>query len=115
MILDWNHVYLLGWYDQSGRGHLTTWYGDRETTKVIVTGPMVKSFGPPLWKSPTLFDNKTCPGPSVDQYTLHEIPDGFSPQGFARRLNGVVAIGWYIPEGFVRRSKHDPYLTMEDI
>ena len=102
MKLDWEHIYLLGWYDQSGKSYLTTWSGDLPIINVIVTGPSsLHTFGPPLWKAPA---QAKLPGaPLVEEFQLHEITIDDDPIEEARDLNGVVAVGWYIEEGFKRK------------
>jgi len=123
-IIDWNHVYLLGWYDPDGRPHLTTWEDSDETRKnlvtVVVTGPDVAQWGVPIWSSPANCKPNPYGYPShhYTEYQLHEVkPDEVTveficgkmtrrpktAQEKAKELGGVVALGWYIEQGFERR------------
>lgn len=51
--LDWDHVYLLGWYDSKGKPYLSTWSGDLKKVEVVVVG-FNHALGPPLWSTPAL-------------------------------------------------------------
>jgi len=95
MKFDWDHIYLLGWYDQNGKAFLTTWEGDLPQVSVVVTG--VSPYGPPLWRTPV---PAGC--------TLHAIPLGKSNQEYAKELGGVVAFGWYIEDGMTRYPHEVP-------
>lgn len=108
-VIDWNHVYLLGWYDHDGKPYLTTWR-DTEKTKnnyitVVVTGPDVLQYGPPIWNAPANCKPNKYGFPShpVEEYQLHEVKVGEDADEKAHQLGGVKAIGWYIEEGFERR------------
>jgi len=104
-IIDWNHVYLLGWYDRSVRPYYTTWSGDLPRIQVVVTGPEVEKWGPPIWKAPANVKPNSYGFPSYpyDQYQLHEVKEGEDWEAKARELGGVRAFGWYIEQGFERK------------
>jgi len=89
-IVDWCHVYLLGWYDANNQGYLTSWDGDLPYVHVVVTGYLY--FGPPMWKTPV-----------PDGCILHEIPDNKDPQEYAKEIGGVHAFGWYLKDGNIER------------
>ncbi len=95
-IIDWNHVYLLAWYDETGRGYLTTWDGDLPYVNVVVTG--ARPITMPLWAA------EVPPGAGImlvppDRDTTRE-----ERLAFARESGGYLALGWYIAEGFSRPS-----------
>ncbi len=90
--LDWNHVYLLGWYDHSGRSHLSTWHGDFPVVTVVVFG--VNPLNIPLWDALV---------PPNARFELASSLD--AAQGKARSQGGYAAFGWYIEKGFERRDK----------
>lgn len=110
-IIDWDHVYLLAWYGPDGHPYLTTWR-DSEYTKnnyitVVVTGPDVQEWGPPIWGSPA-----NCrPNPygfpvhHYTEYQLHEIEPDEDANEKARELRGVRALGWYFEVPFRRYWK----------
>lgn len=92
-ILDWNHVYLLGWYDKTGRAYLSTWMGDRPMVHVIVKNH--HSFGPPLWRAPAPA-RCTLEGFPEDVTTLEDRVT------YATAHGGSYAFGWYYDEPFER-------------
>jgi len=100
MRIDWEHVYLLAWWDEKGKSYLTTWDWNRPYVHVVVTG--LDGWHMPLWKHPDV--------PSGAQ--LHLVPDEVS--NFQHRLEyaalrgGYLALGWYIEEGFERESVRIP-------
>ncbi|GAH50840.1 unnamed protein product [marine sediment metagenome] len=105
-IIDWNHVYLLGWYGKDGR-YLSTYDGtvmDNYIT-VVVTGPDVQQWGVPIWFSPANCKPNSYGFPShhYTEYQLHEVKAGEDADEKAKELGGVEAIGWYIEQGFERR------------
>jgi len=123
-IIDWNHVYLLGWYGRDGQPYLTTWSDSEETRDnyitIVVTGPEVQTWGPPLWNAPANCKPNRYGFPShhYNEYQLHELkPDEMTEeviggkiirqpktaQEKAIELGGVKALGWYIKRGFVRQ------------
>lgn len=112
-IIDWNHVYLLGWYGSDGRPHLTTWIDTEETKnnyiRVIVTGPEIQEWGPPIWDAPANCKPNPYGFPSYDytKYQLHEVNDSEDAQEKAKQLGGVRALGWYFEKGFERKW-HEP-------
>ena len=99
-LLDWSHVYLLGWLDGKGTRHLTAWSGNRPTETFVITGPW-QVHGPPLWSATHNF-HAFAGGSPVDRFGIHAIPDGEDPVAVADRLGGCLAIGWYIEDGFER-------------
>jgi hypothetical protein len=90
--LDWNHLYLLGWYDRDGRSNLTTWHGDYPMLTVVVTG--VNGLTLPLWDAPV---------PPNARFEVTADLEGALAK--ARSEGGYAAIGWYIEEGFERKAK----------
>lgn len=101
MKFDWDHIYLLGWYDENGKAFLTTWEGSQPLIYVVVTG--ASPYGPPLWRAPI---PKDC--------ELHEIPTGKGNQEYAKGLGGVLAFGWYIEDGMTRYP-HETPLTLPGV
>lgn len=103
--IDWNHVYLLAWYGPDGTPYLTTWAGDLPYITVVVTGPEVQKWGPPIWDAPANCKPNPhgFPSYSYDQYQLHEVKLGEDPDQKAQELGGVKALGWYIEKGFERK------------
>lgn len=100
MKVDWNHIYLLGWYSSNDNTHLTTWEGGLPLIRIVVTGPCEPS-GPPMWD----FLEAYREGPTVDHFQLHEVKDDETSYDWlskAKRLNGIRAFGWYIEKGFER-------------
>jgi len=91
VILDWNHIYILAWYDPyDGTPYLTTWHGDLPTVTVHVTGPSVRTYGPPMWSA----DHSTMGFP-YEMFTLHE----------EKVPRSVKAHAWYVEEGFNREKE----------
>ena len=97
--LDWDHVYLLGWYNRDGVAHLTSWSGGNPNIHVVVSGPKVLTYGPPLWNASISMEMGGYP---VEDFTLHELKLEEDWQSQAQKLGGVIAFGWYIPKGFKR-------------
>jgi hypothetical protein len=93
MAIDWEHIYLLGWYDWSGRAYLTSWDGDHPVYDFVITGPSSPPKDIPMWDAPV--DRET--------YKLYRIPPGEEPGSYAKRLGGYHVIGWYFEEGIPAR------------
>ena len=88
--LDWDHLWLLGWYDHNGQGYLTTWEGSMPYVHVVITG--VKGINFPLWRAP------------VPQYAdIHEIPEGKDPKEYAKEIGGYYAFGWLLEDLIERK------------
>lgn len=87
MTIDWEHFYVLGWYDSDGRAYLSTWNGDLPIFEAVVTGG-----DPPLWKAPVPPRRK-----------IHAVPLEVSATEYATSIGGVRVIGWYIEKGFERQ------------
>ncbi|MBA7593193.1 hypothetical protein ES703_00110 [subsurface metagenome] len=104
-IIDWNHIYLLAWYGPDGRPYLTTWSGDLPYITVVVTGPDVQKWGPPLWDAPANCKPNPYWFPShhFSEYQLHEVKPDEDPTEKARQLGGVKAMGWYFEKPFERK------------
>jgi len=104
-IIDWNHIYLLGWSGADRKLHLTTWSGKHPDIHVVVTGPGLESCGPPIWAAPANCKPNSLGIPiyAVDQFGLHEVAEGEDPFLKAEELGGVHAFGWYFEEGFERK------------
>jgi len=107
--LDWTHIYLLGWYDDNGKPHLTTWEDNERTREsyvhVVVTGPGVREWGPPMWNAPATVkpNNLGIPSIPIDKFNLHPVKPNEDWERKAQQLGGIRAFGWYIAEGFERR------------
>lgn len=96
--IDWDHVYLLGWYTSDGKVMLSSWGSNESMTTigVVVTGKL-PSYGVPLW------DALVPPGLSI-----RPIPYGMGlidAISYARTLGGVYAFGWYIQDGVERHEQ----------
>lgn len=104
-IIDWNHVYLLGWFGRDRRAYLTTWVGKRPDITVIVTGPDILEWGPPIWDAPANCKPNASgiPHHPYTDYQLHEVKEGEDSDAKAIELGGVKAIGWYFPDSFERK------------
>jgi hypothetical protein len=85
--IDWDHVYLLGWYGRDGKSYLSSWYddGSLESISVVVLG----TEAPPMWGSPAPEGAKLVPIPA----------DVKDKHAYAASLGGLYAFGWYLPEG----------------
>jgi hypothetical protein len=88
LFIDWDHVYLLGWYDWNRKAYLTSWDGNFPMVNVIVTGGT-----PVMWR-----------GYVKNGLKLHEIPEGIDPHKQAMLMNGLFAFGWYIKDGIDRNK-----------
>jgi hypothetical protein len=94
MTIDWDHVYLLGWYGhQSGAGaegrrsFSTAYGGESPIIRVVVTGMSP----PPMWNARVL-----------DGAEVRALPPETDLEGALRiadEMGGVVAFGWYFEEG----------------
>jgi hypothetical protein len=82
--LDWSQVYLLAWYDDQGRGYLTTWGGSLPVYSFVVTG--CNGGNIPLWDAPLPTSAR-----------VYQVPAGRDPQNFANEMGGYHAIGWKVP------------------
>ena len=108
-IIDWDHVYLLAWYGSDGKPYLTTWRDSEYTRQnyitVVVTGPDVREWGPPIWNAPANCKPNPYGFPShhFSEYQLHEVKPDEDPTEKARQLGGVKAIGWYFEVPFERK------------
>lgn len=90
--VDWDHVYLLGWYDHEGRDYLTSWDGDLPYVNVVVLGVLPET-GMPLW-------NASVPEGAM----VEEIPEGVDPHEYAKEKGGYYAFGWLFADGVERRQ-----------
>lgn len=88
MIIDWDHVYLVGYYDKSGNPILTTWISTKPRIDVVVTG----CDEVPLWRAPIPTGCK-----------IHEIPAGRDPGEYAKSIGGLYAFGWYEKDEITRK------------
>lgn len=104
-IIDWNHVYLLGWYGPDGHPYFTTWSGRNLDVTVIVTGPDVQQWGPPIWDAPANCKPNRYGFPShhYSEFQLHEVKLGEDANQRAKELGGVKAFGWYFEKAFERK------------
>lgn len=96
--VDWDHVYLLGWYGPDGTPYRSSWSGDLQPIHVVVVGYLSYD-RVPLWKT------------AVPKHlSLLRIPDDVlatpSPKlvEYATKHGGVYAFGWYFPEGVCREA-----------
>lgn len=92
--IDWAHVYLLGWYDETGKGYLSTWDGDLPYVYVVVTG--VPAHRMPLWKAPIPTSSASL------SLVPEEVTDLRQQIEYATSKGGYLAIAWYIADGFER-------------
>lgn len=90
----WEDVYILGFYDASGRGYFTSWTGDAPVIHVVVTGCRHTI------RDPFPFLATHVPSGAG----IHSIPPGWDEKDYAEELGGVRAFGWYLP-GTVRRTQ----------
>jgi hypothetical protein len=90
MIIDWDHVYLLGWRTSDGRSHLSTWIGDLPWVNVIV----FDTDCPPMWNAPV--KNATVELMPSQYKTLEEQVKHATERG------GLCAFGWYVEKGIDR-------------
>jgi hypothetical protein len=88
----WNETYLLGWYDASGRPHLTTWMGEQPCKWFMVTGNF-DMYRPPLWDAPASENSSV--------YLLSEDINFQDAQLLAAEMNGTLAIGWHYDDGHI--------------
>lgn len=89
-LIDWEHVYLLGYYGRNKEPYLSTWGGEGESVSVVITN---LSGHVPMWDAPV------PPGAQ-----LQEVPEGVDGHEYAEKLGGIFAFGWYAAEGFERKS-----------
>jgi len=94
MTIDWDHVYLLGWYGyqpgagaEGRRSFSTAYAGESPIIRVVVTGMTP----PPMWNArvPEGAEVRALP-PETDLEGALRIAD---------EMGGVVAFGWYFEEG----------------
>lgn len=88
----WDHVYILGWYSENGRANLTSWDGDAPIIDVMITGLHGRRV--PVWSSEV---------PRGAELT--RVPDGASPQEYARESGGLYAFGWHLAEPIERGTR----------
>lgn len=94
---DWDQLYLVGWYRLDGSPCVSAWeLGDRTPVSVVVLGlrDPLPPHGEPV---PPLRGSKVPEG-----VLFKVVPEGEQALPYARRLGGVFAFGFYIPEGFSR-------------
>jgi hypothetical protein len=90
--IDWDHVYLLGWYDHEGTPYLSTWAGDRPRVDVVVFGTG-GGLLMPLWD-----------GAVPKGVAFEPVPEGEEPLAYAKSRGGYYAFGWYFAEGIKRKG-----------
>lgn len=101
---DWSQLYLVGWYTRDGRPCVSSW-DDKDFGRVMVSVVVLglcdvsRIYKEPF---PPLRDSIVPPG-----VTFELVPQGADAISYARRLGGVFAFGFYVPEG-VARSDDDP-------
>ncbi len=96
-IIDWDHIYLLGWMDSNCKSYLTSWQGDLPYVDVVVLSTNWQ--GPPLWNAPI---HKEKLEPMIDSAkTWAEKVE------YATKMGGVYAFGWYFEKGNIERRKND--------
>ncbi len=86
--IDWDHVYLLGWYDQAGRSYLTSWDGPSDYVHVVVKTAQ----SPPMWSAPV------PPGAELAAMPEHLTTLTDRVQ-YATSIGGVYAFGWLMNLG----------------
>ncbi len=89
MILDWDHVELVGWYDRQGKAYLIPLQRNGPDVSVIVTG--VREAQIPLLDIPVPTGAR-----------LHAVPEDRNPFQYAKELAGFYAVGFYVQEGLKR-------------
>jgi hypothetical protein len=87
----WEDFYGLGWYDESGRPHLTKWEGDRPVVRMLSVDCSPHRI--PLWNAVVPAGAKLIPYPESDE-ELDEL---------TRMRCGRKVIGWKMPEPFDRK------------
>lgn len=92
--IDWNHVYILGWWDETGRHYLTSWDGDCPYVNVVVVGATGGKV--PVWAFPVKSGLELVEVPE-DKVTRED------QLAYARERGGYLALAWYIEEGFERK------------
>jgi hypothetical protein len=91
MKIDWEHIYLLGWYSPDGKRNLTPWQGKRPWIDVVVIDATDDDMKHIMWSSPL-----------HRQFDLVSVPKFAYPKDYARAKNGLWAFGWYLEEGVNR-------------
>ena len=98
-IIDWNHIYLLGWYDYDNISYLTTWSGELPYIYVIITGPVLP-YGPPIWNTIKNWRD----GNHYTDFQIYEVEPKDWNNKKAEQMHGIRAFGWYIEKGFERKE-----------
>ena len=91
--IDWRHVYLLGWYDETGKGYLSTWDGDLPYVHVVVTSLAGRPM--PLWRG-------AVPRGAEMHLVPDEVADLRQRVAYATKMGGYYALAWYLEDGFER-------------
>jgi len=86
-ILDWNHILLLGWYDQEGRASLIRRQACGPVLMIVVSG---------VEESEMRLIDISVP----EHARLETIPEEENPFDCARMAGGFYAVGVYVKEGF---------------
>ena len=86
----WETFYGLGWYDEHGRAHLTSWEGDRPVVRMLSIDCAPHRI--PIWHERVPAGAKLIAIPE-DPKVLDEM---------VRLRSGRVVIGWSYPEGITR-------------
>lgn len=98
---DWNHVYLLGWYDSKGTSYLSTWIGAIDNRVEVVVVGFDSAHGPPLWNAPVPND---C--------VLLAIP--ISTHSFDERIAYATSVGGVYAFGCLSKNKIDRQNLVEN-
>ncbi len=92
--LNWDHTYLLGWYDREEKSYLSSWDGDNPRVDCVVVG-YNHGYGPPIWHAPV-------PPRCVAFKMPADLVTTKDKVAYATRLGGVYAFGWYITQPIQR-------------
>ena len=86
LIVDWDHILLLGWYDHEGRAFLIRRQVRGPVLMVVVSG---------LEESDMQLIDISVP----ERAQLEVIPEEENPFDYARMAGGFYAVGVYVKEG----------------
>lgn len=102
-VIDWDHIYILAWYDHDGKGYLSSWQGDYPKVYVLVEGLRSGPLGfvqMPMWNAPV-----------PEGVTLREIDQELPFQdmlGVSRDRDALLALAWVMPEVIDRTPRTEP-------
>lgn len=91
MIIDLEHIFLLGWHSSNGINNLTKWSGNKPLIDIVIIGATDFDMEHIMWAAP-LHKN----------FDILLIPYEMNPQQYAKDNGGLRAYGWYIKDGINR-------------